>query len=151
MSDQSKFPEIGDLIEISEENKLPTEYKVIGIKPFVYENETGFALNYGDQITFNTWLAEAAHARGLAAFLKNDGNQVKDLMAHFDGALAEGCFAENECAAFIPFIETGKPVLAAEYTDQDILTEEGCAQAAALKFDVIFKNRELDAHRFVCP
>lgn len=57
-----------------------------------YANATGFALTYADQIRFNTFLANAAHARGLSVGLKNDLDQVNDLQPLFDWALNEECF-----------------------------------------------------------
>lgn len=50
-----------------------------------------------------------------------------------------------------PFIEEGKAVFAAEYTDQGIRLARLCPQAAALRFSAIVKNRELDAYREACP
>ena len=47
-------------------------------------NDTGFPLTYGDQLEYNIWLAEAAHARGLSIGLKNDMDQTPDLLTHFD-------------------------------------------------------------------
>ena len=37
-----------------------------------YTNNTGFPLTFADQLAFNTWLADEAHARGLSIGLKND-------------------------------------------------------------------------------
>lgn len=39
-----------------------------------YRNKTGFPLAAQDQLAFNRWLAQEAHLRGLAIFLKNDGD-----------------------------------------------------------------------------
>ena len=49
-----------------------------------YTNDTGFPLTYEDQIRYNLWLADEAHARGLSIGLKNDPDQVSDLLPYFD-------------------------------------------------------------------
>jgi hypothetical protein len=50
----------------------------------------------------------------------------------------------------LPFIEAGKPVFAAEYTDTGITTEQFCAQAEEMNFSAILKHRDLDAYREAC-
>ena len=52
-------------------------------------NDTGFPLTYEDQLRYNIWLAQAAHDRGLSIGLKNDMDQIPDLISHFDSALNE--------------------------------------------------------------
>lgn len=116
-----------------------------------YTNNTGFPLTYQDQLTFNTWLAQEAHARGLSIGLKNDPEQVLDLLAYYDWALTEDCFAEGWCEDLLPFIQAGKPVFAAEYTDTGLGLADFCPQAGELGFSAILKNRELDAYREACP
>ncbi len=53
-----------------------------------------------------------------------------------------------------PFIEAGKPVFAAEYTDmmslEDFLADV-CPQAKEMGFSAILKNRNLDAYQAACP
>ena len=75
-----------------------------------FVNETGFQITYQDQLKFNVWLAESAHARGLSIGLKNDLEQIHDLIPYFDWQLSEECFQYNECKSLLPFIEAGKPV-----------------------------------------
>ncbi len=116
-----------------------------------YTNDTGFPLTYQDQLRYNAWLAQAAHARGLSIGLKNDPDQVLDLLADFDWALVEDCFAEGWCSRISPFISAGKAVFAAEYTDTGIKIEDFCQQAQLLGFSAIVKNRRLDAYRQACP
>ena len=50
-----------------------------------YTNDTGFPLTYQDQLAYNIWLANEAHARGLSIGLKNDDEQVADLLAYSTG------------------------------------------------------------------
>ncbi len=116
-----------------------------------YTNDTGFPLTYEDQLKYNLWLAEEAHARGLSIGLKNDSDQVADLLPNFDWALTEDCFAEGWCEDMLPFIQMGKPVFAAEYTDTGVSIEQICQEATPLNFSLILKNRELDAWRQTCP
>jgi len=119
-----------------------------------YTNDTGFPLMYEDQLAYNIWLANEAHARGLSIGLKNDGDQVGDLEAYFDWALTEDCYAEGWCGEMGAFIEAGKAVFAAEYTDEMTVNRfltQVCPQAADMEFSVILKNRDLDAWRRACP
>lgn len=112
-----------------------------------YTNDTGFPLTYDDQLRFNTYLANAAHERHLAVGLKNDPNQVSDLLPYFDWAIVEECFQFQECSSYVPFIRAGKPVLAIEY---ELHPNEFCPQARAMRFSALMKHRELDAFRISC-
>jgi endo-alpha-1,4-polygalactosaminidase (GH114 family) len=119
-----------------------------------YTNRTGFPLTYQDQLAYNIWFADQAHARGLSIGLKNDGDQAADLVAYFDWALVEDCFVEGWCENLEVFRSSGKPVFGAEYTDHLTVTEfitQICPQAAQLEYNVILKNRDLDAWRDTCP
>lgn len=116
-----------------------------------YTNDTGFSLTYQDQLTFNLWLAAAAHARGLSIGQKNTPEQTTDLLSVFDWALTEDCFAEGWCEAMQPYITAGKPVFAAEYTDMGITLDDFCPQAGELGFSAILKERELGTWWMGCP
>jgi len=116
-----------------------------------YQNQTGFPLTADDQLAYNRWLAEEAHKRSLAIGLKNDSDQVQDLVVNFDWVITESCFAEGWCDQVVPFIEENKPVFAIEYTDNGMRLEDFCNQAAALSIDAILKQRNLDAWRKTCP
>lgn len=67
-------------------------------------NSGGFKITYQDQLAYNTWLAQEAHIRGLSIGLKNDVDQVRDLVSHFDWAINEQCWEYNECNTLQPFI-----------------------------------------------
>ena len=112
-----------------------------------FENDTGFPLTYDDQIAFNVYLANAAHERGLAIGLKNDLNQVEDLLPNFDWVLNEECFSFDECDLLLPFIEAGKPVFVIEY---ELSPQEFCEQANQMNFNALHKNWELDAYYVSC-
>lgn len=112
-----------------------------------YDGNTGFPLTYQDQLAYNKWLAGAAHARGLSAGLKNDVDQVVDLLPFFDWALSEECFSYNECNALSPFVRAGKAVFVVEY---DLSTSQFCPQANAMNFNAMRKHLDLDAYREPC-
>ena len=112
-----------------------------------YSNSTGFPLTYSDQIAFNKFLAATAHNLGLSVALKNDLEQVQDLLPHFDFALDEQCFEFNECGLLGPFINAGKAVFEVEY---NLNSASFCSQANALDFNSLKKNLALDAARTAC-
>jgi hypothetical protein len=112
-----------------------------------YTNGTGFPLTAQDQINYNTFLANEAHARGLSVGLKNDGGQVQALLPYFDWALNEQCFQYNECNTLAPFITAGKAVFEVEYS---LSISQFCLQANALNFNAMQKNLILDAFRIPC-
>lgn len=111
----------------------------------IYTNDTGFPLTYEDQLRYAVWLAEEAHARGLAIGLKNAPDQVKDLMDLYDFAITEDAFYYGWAEEMLPFIHAEKAVFAAEYTDLGGDFEAVCAQSAGLGFSTILKRRDLDA------
>lgn len=112
-----------------------------------YSNKTGFPLSYADQIAYNTWLAAQAHTRRLSVGLKNDLEQIDDLLPHFDWALNEECFSYDECELLLPFVQANKAVFGVEY---ELATSQFCPQANALNFDFLKKNWDLDAWRVAC-
>jgi hypothetical protein len=82
-----------------------------------YTNTSGFSLTSDDQLAYNRFLANAAHQRGLSIGLKNNLDQVLQLVEYFDFAVNEQCFEYDECALLAPFIEANKAVFNAEYAD----------------------------------
>lgn len=112
-----------------------------------YTNNTNFPLTYNDQIAYNEFLAQAAHDRNLSIGLKNDLDQVNDLVDDFDWALNEQCFQYNECDTLLPFVQAGKAVFGVEYQGS---TSSFCPQANAMNFDWMKKKLALDAWREPC-
>jgi hypothetical protein len=106
-----------------------------------YDNDTGFNLSYDDQLTYNIWLAEQAHERGLSIGLKNDLDQIEDLVEHFDWALNEECFFFEECELLLPFIEADKAVFGVEY-DGD--PADYCPLANEMNFSWLTKSLDLE-------
>lgn len=115
-----------------------------------YRHSTGFSISYGDQLAFNQWLSEQAHKRGLAIGLKNDPEQVNELLPFFDFAVVEDCAVHGECGMYLPFIQQGKAVFQIEYTDQFKSASQFCLQTQANKFSGLLKNRWLDAIVYFC-
>jgi hypothetical protein len=112
-----------------------------------YTNESGFPLTAQDQLTYNLWLAEQAHVRGLSIGLKNNLEQISDLLPYFDWALNEECFTYDECDLLSPFTQANKAVFGVEY---ELESNQFCPQANALDFDFLKKNWDLDAWRESC-
>ena len=80
-----------------------------------YSNRNGLGLSADQQYDYNLYLAQQAHAAGLAVGLKNDVDQVRSLEAQFDFAVNESCHEYGECEAYAVFTAAGKPVFNAEY------------------------------------
>jgi len=112
-----------------------------------YTNQSGFALTGQDQINYNKWLANAAHARGLSIGLKNDLEQVAALEPYFDWALNEQCVQYNECDRLTPFVNAGKAVFGVEYNGDP---GRICSITNALNFDFLIKQLDLGAARQSC-
>jgi hypothetical protein len=113
-----------------------------------YANRSGFPLKPADQLRFNRYLARAAHARGLAAGLKNDLGQVPKLARSFDFAVNEQCFQYEECAVLERnFIRHGKPVFHVEYK---LKPRAFCPRARKLGFSSLYKKLSLGSYRQAC-
>ena len=106
-----------------------------------YMNASGFPLAYADQLAYNTWLANRAHARGLTVALKNDLDQIPDLLKYFDYAVDEQCFEYSECDLLKPFVRAGKPVFEVEY---NLDRSAFCPKANSLNFNAERKKLELN-------
>ncbi len=107
-----------------------------------YTNDSGFPLTFDDQLTYNIWLSEMAHAHGLSIGLKNDFEQTAQLEPYFDWALSEQCFYYNECDSLLPFIEHAKPVFNVEY---ELDPQQFCSRSKQLGIRSIRKHINLDA------
>jgi hypothetical protein len=112
-----------------------------------YTNNTGLPLTYQNQLVYLTWLAGEAHSRNLSIGLKNDLDQVDDLVTRFDWALNEQCFQYNECELLLPFVNSGKAVFGVEYRGS---VDSFCPQANAMNFDWLKKGMNLNATRTPC-
>jgi endo-alpha-1,4-polygalactosaminidase (GH114 family) len=117
----------------------------------IYDNNTGFPLSYQNQLAYASWLAEAAHKRGLAIGLKNAPDMVNDSLSFFDFAITEDAFYYGWVGKMLPFVKAGKAVFAAEYTDMDVDFKAACAWGTQHNVSFIQKNRILTAFRITCP
>ncbi len=114
------------------------------------ENVPGGVITLQEQVDFNGWLADEAHALGLAIFQKNGPDKVllrdrtgQRLADKFDGILNESCQRYDECAPLAEYVRRGKPALNVEY-DQKFLN---CAEAHRLGISSMFKDRFLVGRR----
>ena len=108
-----------------------------------YTNRTGFRIRADHQLAYNLWLAEESHARGLSIGLKNDSEQVPELVEYFDWALVEECFQYDFCDDYIPFIDAGKAVFGVEYSDSGLERDDYCPIANAYGFSWLTKELDL--------
>jgi len=106
-----------------------------------YTQKSGFQIKSADQLKYNRSLAAEAQARDLTVGLKNDVDQIPDLVKHFDFTINEECFEYQECKKLLPFIDQGKAVLNVEYK---LKSSQFCTQANAYKFSSIKKKLNLD-------
>jgi len=118
-----------------------------------YANVNGVGLNATEQLAFNRFIADAAHERGLSVGLKNDLDQIEDLVDWFDWALNEECAAYDECDRLALFTNAGKAVFHVEYVDSWDEAEgraaEVCGRAPDL--DTLIKLWDLGPERLACP
>lgn len=113
---------------------------------------SGFPLTYNDMIAFNTYVANQAHARGLAIATKNatsaDSSRfANDMQLITDFVVEEQCAEFGSCDWLAPFAAAGKAVFAAEYNG---LTRCNTAAKSYPSYSFIFKKVALDATRTVC-
>jgi endo-alpha-1,4-polygalactosaminidase (GH114 family) len=126
----------------------------VGVEPDnieIYDSNTGFPLTYADQLTYARWLADEAHARGLAIGLKNAPDMVNDTLEIFDFAIIEDAYYYGWIDSMLPFISIGKPVFAAEYTDLGVDFEAACDRSTWVGVSLILKDRGLSAFQIPCP
>jgi hypothetical protein len=116
-----------------------------------YQNKTGFPLTYKEQLSYDTWVADAAHKRGLTADQKGDNGQVKDLVKVFDFAVVEQCYAQGWCHQFDVYASANRLVVDVEYyRDQQRFLDGNCAEARKNNDTAILKKLELTAWILMC-
>ncbi|WP_079426323.1 endo alpha-1,4 polygalactosaminidase [Streptomyces katrae] len=112
-----------------------------------YKNKTGFPLTADHQLAYNRLIARLAHDRGMAVGLKNDLDQIPQLLADFDFAVNEQCAQYEECDRLTPFIKANKAVFHVEY---EVPTDEFCDRSRELKLSSMEKEYELGPWRKPC-
>ncbi len=119
-----------------------------GVEPdnvTAYSNDTGFDLTVDDQLDFNRFLADAAHARGLLVGLKNALDLIPDLVDHFDFAVNEQCHEYDECDVYGQFVEQDKAVFNAEYDQRFVDDPDAvCTRARELGLRTLVLPLDLD-------
>jgi hypothetical protein len=111
-----------------------------------YAEDTGFPLTKQDQITYNTFLADQAHQRGMIIALKYSPGLVNDLVKTFDLSIEEQCFEYKECPSYSPFVSAGKAVMAVEY---GVFSQTKCDKAATLGFMLGFYGSALNGRKYL--
>ncbi|TGK07045.1 endo alpha-1,4 polygalactosaminidase [Leptospira semungkisensis] len=116
-----------------------------------YQNSTGFPLTAEDQLHFNKWVSNSARSRGMSVGLKNDPDQISDLISHFDWAITESCYADGWCSEEAAFPSKGSAVFQIEYTENGTNKSDFCPQSSSLRLSGFLKHQSLDAYRDPCP
>ena len=121
---------------------------------YLEDNDSGFDFDGFDQLDYNAFIADAAHARGLSVGLKNDVDQLVELEPCYDWALNEECFAYAECDRYAPFVDAGKAVFHVEYVDDQAdgpdLADEVCGDPAVAGFSTLIKDWDLTEWLIAC-
>ncbi len=116
-----------------------------------YENRTGFPITYAQQLTYDTWVANEAHAVGLTVDQKGDNDQVKDLVKVFDFAVVEQCYAQGWCKQFSVYTNSNRLVVDVEYhLSQQEFETKTCPSDAQYSETAILKRLELTAWIVTC-
>ena len=112
--------------------------------------ETKGIITYDDQLDYNKWLANAAHSRGLSIGLKNDIDQLDELVNYFDFAVNEQCYAYgNECIHYEDnFLKNKKAVFVQEYyedgsegeTSKEEFKSNACPYYLAVGISALWKE-----------
>lgn len=120
-----------------------------------YTNNSGFPLTAADQLAYNSFMANEAHQRDLSVGLKNDLDQVSELVDYFDFAVNEQCHEYAECDLLAPFIAANKAVLNAEYQSVYVTDSAArntlCIDAVNRQFSTLVLPLDLDdSFRYAC-
>lgn len=116
-----------------------------------YVNKTGFHLTYAQQLAYDTWVANQAHALGLTVDEKGDNNQVADLYKVFDFAVVEQCFAQGWCRQFQRYTDRNALVVDVEYNlTRGRFSSKTCPSDARYRETAILKHLNLNAWIVTC-
>lgn len=113
-----------------------------------YANSSGFPLTAADQLAYNRLIARLAHDRGLSVGLKNDLDQIPELVGDFEFAVNEQCAQFDECERYRPFVAAGKAVFHVEYEGS---LREWCPVSQREGLSSLQKKTDLDSWRRWCP
>ncbi len=129
---------------------LAVEKNCDGVEPDnvdAWTNESGFDLKFYDQLKYAKWLASEAHKRGLAIGLKNNLEQVKELVNEYDFVINEQCFEYNECEVLKEFTIRDKAVFGVEY---NLIAKNFCPKSEDLGFSWLEMDYALNGGRIGC-
>ncbi len=109
------------------------------------ENVSGGRITTQQQIDFNGWIADEAHAAGMAVFQKNGPDKIllqdrtgKMMVEKFDAILNEECQQFDECQPLAEYVSRGKLALNVEYS-----SSLNCTMSNALDINTIRKDLPL--------
>jgi len=117
-----------------------------------YANTSGFAFTADDQLDYNRFIANEAHNRNLSVALKNDLEQIPQLVEYYDFAVNEECFEFSECDSLSPFIDAAKAVLNVEYSSNFKADPSAlCRDSLSRQFSTLILDINLDdSYRHSC-
>ena len=114
----------------------------------------GWHLSRADSAGFERWLAHDAHAHGLAIFQKNDPPNAAADVGIFDGMIIEECnYYRDPCSGpggdATRYLNAGKPVLNAEYTEDGETAAKFCSADVAAGITGALFNVDLDGKTYI--
>ncbi len=103
----------------------------------------GVAVTEADNVAYDLAIAGLAHAMSLSIGLKNmltsaSQSNVPTILATFDWALVEECYAYGECGPYGGFVSAGKAVWDVEYN-----TAPDCTNAAQMHLNAQLRDLNL--------
>jgi hypothetical protein len=110
-----------------------------------FANDTGFPLTASEQLVYNRDLAGIAQRDGLAAGLKNDYSQVRELEPLFNFAVDESCWIYSECQLLEAFVTHHKVVFDVEYGLNPSQLRRYCSTVARMGISGLGKRLSLFA------
>lgn len=111
-------------------------------------NATGFDIDADSVVAYFAALSGMAGDLGLLIAQKNAGDLTARLAPLADFAMAENCLTDGWCDQLSAYPDTGRAILAAEYTRR---SAAACAAALEHGLSLIFKRRALTRWRQICP
>ena len=122
-----------------------------------HTNDTGLDLSAQEVRAWVVSLIASAADRGLEVIHKNATDLVFDLEPSVAALLLESCVLDGFCGeAALPFIESGKPVMNAEYPERwrtegrQFDLDEVCAESESAGVSTLVKMLDLDERSIVC-
>jgi hypothetical protein len=120
-----------------------------------YSNDNGFtpALTEQDTIDFMKKQADYSHSLGLSIGLKNAEQVIDQVGDYIEFAVNEQCVELDDCATYLNFLDSSKPVFHIEYP-KNYQREEAkdCLKSDpnGTKFSTVLKNLALDSYVYYC-